>query len=158
MATFTRWPRQGPIAAVPCNATLTVPSFFPSVLLRSALQDKVFYVFTPVHFASEMDVALASSQLTIRGPVPEPSVQPVLPWLLQKVKEGVDSVDCCKGFLFQVPETLPEEVLQRMHGEHWEPASGNPRSMVRLHFPCKPLLALTQITSAWPSFIRPALS
>ena len=34
--------------------------------------------------------------------------------MAQKVKEGVDSVDGCEGILYQVPETLPDEVLQKM--------------------------------------------
>ena len=35
--------------------------------------------------------------------------------MAQKVKEGVDSVDGCEAVLYQVPETLPEEVLSKMH-------------------------------------------
>mmetsp|Transcript_5980 Transcript_5980/g.10627 ORF Transcript_5980/g.10627 Transcript_5980/m.10627 type:complete len:252 (-) Transcript_5980:318-1073(-) len=34
--------------------------------------------------------------------------------MADKVKEGVDSVDGCEGVLYQVPETLPEEVLKKM--------------------------------------------
>lgn len=34
--------------------------------------------------------------------------------MAQKVKEGVDSVEGCEGVLYQVPETLPEEVLGKM--------------------------------------------
>lgn len=34
--------------------------------------------------------------------------------MAQKVKEGVDSVAGCEGILYQVPETLPEEVLGKM--------------------------------------------
>jgi NAD(P)H dehydrogenase (quinone) len=35
--------------------------------------------------------------------------------LAQAIKEGVDSVEGAEGFLFQVPETLPQEVLEKMH-------------------------------------------
>eukprot|EP00884_Botryococcus_braunii_P016104 jgi/Botrbrau1/3177/Bobra.37_2s0007.1 len=35
--------------------------------------------------------------------------------LAQKVKEGIDSVEGVEGVLYQVPETLPEEVLEKMH-------------------------------------------
>ncbi|CAB9517325.1 H dehydrogenase [Seminavis robusta] len=34
--------------------------------------------------------------------------------MAQKVKEGVDSVGCAEAVLYQVPETLPEEVLKKM--------------------------------------------
>jgi len=34
--------------------------------------------------------------------------------MAQKVKEGVDSVEGCEGVLYQVPETLPGEVLKKM--------------------------------------------
>ncbi|CAI7886389.1 unnamed protein product [Closterium sp. NIES-53] len=34
--------------------------------------------------------------------------------MAHKVKEGVDSVDGAQGFLFQVPETLPDAVLAKM--------------------------------------------
>jgi NAD(P)H dehydrogenase (quinone) len=34
--------------------------------------------------------------------------------LAKKVKEGVDSVEGVEGFLFQVPETLPADVLTKM--------------------------------------------
>jgi NAD(P)H dehydrogenase (quinone) len=34
--------------------------------------------------------------------------------MAQKIKEGVDKVDGCEGVLYQVPETLPEEVLGKM--------------------------------------------
>lgn len=35
--------------------------------------------------------------------------------LAEKVKEGIDSVEGVEGILYQVPETLPEEVLEKMH-------------------------------------------
>lgn len=35
--------------------------------------------------------------------------------LAQKVKEGVDSVDGFEGVIYQVPETLPEDVLKKIH-------------------------------------------
>ncbi|GBG71367.1 hypothetical protein CBR_g8786 [Chara braunii] len=35
--------------------------------------------------------------------------------MAQHIKKGVDSVAGCEGHLFQVPETLPEDVLQKMH-------------------------------------------
>eukprot|EP00567_Pseudictyota_dubia_P014174 CAMPEP_0197438212 /NCGR_PEP_ID=MMETSP1175-20131217/5270_1 /TAXON_ID=1003142 /ORGANISM="Triceratium dubium, Strain CCMP147" /LENGTH=190 /DNA_ID=CAMNT_0042967895 /DNA_START=114 /DNA_END=686 /DNA_ORIENTATION=- len=35
--------------------------------------------------------------------------------MAEKVKEGVDSVEGCEGVLYQVAETLPEEVLGKMH-------------------------------------------
>lgn len=35
--------------------------------------------------------------------------------LAQKVKEGVDSVEGAEATLFQVPELLPQEVLEKMH-------------------------------------------
>jgi len=35
--------------------------------------------------------------------------------LAQKIKEGVDSVEGCEGVLYQVAETLPAEVLEKMH-------------------------------------------
>ena len=35
--------------------------------------------------------------------------------MAQKVKEGVDSVEGCEAQLFQVPEILPSEVLEKMH-------------------------------------------
>lgn len=31
------------------------------------------------------------------------------------MKEGVDAVEGCDATLFQVPETLPAEVLEKMH-------------------------------------------
>jgi len=34
--------------------------------------------------------------------------------MAQKVKEGIDSVEGCEGVLYQVPETLSEEVLAKM--------------------------------------------
>lgn len=35
--------------------------------------------------------------------------------LAKAMKEGVDSVEGCEGVLYQVPETLPEDVLAKMH-------------------------------------------
>eukprot|EP00243_Klebsormidium_subtile_P003078 TRINITY_DN16226_c0_g1_i1.p1 TRINITY_DN16226_c0_g1~~TRINITY_DN16226_c0_g1_i1.p1 ORF type:complete len:291 (-),score=56.71 TRINITY_DN16226_c0_g1_i1:429-1301(-) len=35
--------------------------------------------------------------------------------LAEAIKAGVDSVDGVEGHLYQVPETLPEEVLEKMH-------------------------------------------
>lgn len=35
--------------------------------------------------------------------------------MAKAVKEGVDKVEGCEGLLYQVPETLPKEVLQKMH-------------------------------------------
>jgi NAD(P)H dehydrogenase (quinone) len=35
--------------------------------------------------------------------------------LAKKMKEGVDSVEGVEGFLYQVPETLPAEVLMKMN-------------------------------------------
>lgn len=35
--------------------------------------------------------------------------------MAEKVKEGVDSVDGCEATIYQVPETLPAEVLEKMH-------------------------------------------
>eukprot|EP01083_Nonionella_stella_P090987 254319_1 len=35
--------------------------------------------------------------------------------MAQAIKEGVDSVSGCEGILYQVPETLPSEVLGKMH-------------------------------------------
>lgn len=35
--------------------------------------------------------------------------------LAEKVKAGVDSVEGCEATIFQVPETLPAEVLAKMH-------------------------------------------
>jgi len=35
--------------------------------------------------------------------------------MAQKVKEGVDAIEGCEGVLYQVAETLPAEVLEKMH-------------------------------------------
>jgi NAD(P)H dehydrogenase (quinone) len=35
--------------------------------------------------------------------------------LAQAIKEGVDSIEGAEGVLYQVPETLPAEVLEKMH-------------------------------------------
>lgn len=35
--------------------------------------------------------------------------------LAQKVKEGIDAVEGCEATLYQVPELLPAEVLEKMH-------------------------------------------
>lgn len=35
--------------------------------------------------------------------------------LAKQMKEGVDSIDGCEGLLYQVQETLPTEVLEKMH-------------------------------------------
>jgi len=35
--------------------------------------------------------------------------------MAEKVKEGVDAVDGCEAKIYQVPETLPAEVLEKMH-------------------------------------------
>eukprot|EP01026_Neomeris_dumetosa_P067401 TRINITY_DN6574_c0_g1_i3.p1 TRINITY_DN6574_c0_g1~~TRINITY_DN6574_c0_g1_i3.p1 ORF type:complete len:205 (+),score=32.14 TRINITY_DN6574_c0_g1_i3:237-851(+) len=35
--------------------------------------------------------------------------------LAKSVKEGVDSVEGCEGVLYQIAETLPQEVLDKMH-------------------------------------------
>jgi NAD(P)H dehydrogenase (quinone) len=41
--------------------------------------------------------------------------------MAQKVKEGVDNVDGCEGTLYQVAETLPEEVLAKMYAPPKDP-------------------------------------
>ena len=35
--------------------------------------------------------------------------------MAEAIKKGVDSVEGCEGVIFQVPETLPAEVLAKMH-------------------------------------------
>ncbi|GMH45356.1 hypothetical protein BSKO_13313 [Bryopsis sp. KO-2023] len=36
--------------------------------------------------------------------------------MAQAIKEGVDSVEGCEAVLYQVAETLPEDVVEKMHG------------------------------------------
>jgi len=48
--------------------------------------------------------------------------------LAQAMKEGIDSVPGVEGVLFQVPETLPEDVLAKMHAP---PKSADPIANVQ---------------------------